>query len=113
MRHERLSLSKAFAFVRGKRRLTNPNFGFIHQLTQYERRLQEMDPTYIPGESNFLVNHIRSIWPVYTESKSDADIEKILKSGKYNHIHVLYLLKNGLLEMPDDAASDDPPTATS
>jgi hypothetical protein len=109
-----MPLKQAFQFVRSKRRHTNPNFGFLHQLCEFERELLNaavIPAPDSPGSSgSFLVEHIRSIWPDYTQHKSDEDILTILAKGKYNHIQVLYYLRNdGLANGLSNGASSTAP----
>jgi hypothetical protein len=108
-----MGVKQAFAFVRSKRRLTNPNFSacpsrprlaapelngeiplsdFLHQLDQYERKLF---PERERGEdaAPYVVQHVRSVWPDHTKNLSDDAIVGILEASRYNHIEILYNLK--------------------
>eukprot|EP01122_Echinamoeba_exundans_P007374 TRINITY_DN2255_c0_g1_i1.p1 TRINITY_DN2255_c0_g1~~TRINITY_DN2255_c0_g1_i1.p1 ORF type:complete len:232 (-),score=31.04 TRINITY_DN2255_c0_g1_i1:188-883(-) len=87
-----MGVKQAFAFVRSKRRLTNPNFNFLHQLDQYEKKLF---PDRVRGDDAppYVVQHVRSVWPDHTKNLSDDAIARILEASRYNHIEILYNLK--------------------
>lgn len=93
MRFMNMTLREAFKFVKGKRQIISPNFGFMSQLMMYERSLKKSDEDANKPPDNFLAEYVLN-----TLGLTDITIEQLQQALVLNDYDVqlalLFLFPN-------------------
>ncbi len=77
MRHNQMTLQKAFNFVKSKRSLIQPNNGFMIQLREYEQKLYNTGPSMNEGDWEVII-------PPSKKNKAQAKPQRDIPEAEVN-----------------------------